>query len=559
MSDPGRQRFAPGLWIVASSTLLSRILGMARDTVTANLFGVSPVTDALWLAFKIPNLARRLFGEGALTAAFLPAFSRELNASSGTVPESARQLAGAVFSLLAAALTGLVLAGEAGLWVASRWFVDDPHTRLLLGLTAVMLPYALLICLAAQLTAVLHALGRFTLPALVPVLLNVCWIASIWIVDPWFEPDRGAQAYALAVCVVSAGALQLALQWRFVAWLGIRLHAHWRENWPAAKEVFRAMLPVMFGLSIEQINALLDGVIAWGFSQPAGGGLLPWPGQPAYPLQTGAVSALYFGERMYQFPLGVFGIALGTVLFPLFARHAARGDFHRLRDDLSLGLRLVIALGVPASVGLIVVALPLTRVLFEHGEFTPADSQRTAALIVAYGTGVWAFCALPILYRGFYALGDRLSPMRVGMWAVLGDLILNLTLIWPLAERGLAFSTALSAVAQMSCLIVLLQRRVGRLDWPRLRGTAIRAVVATAAMAAACLGSMQIFPFDENRASQILGLVVPVVVSFVVYLAAARLLRMEEIGWLFSRHIPETDEGQPPDTLTPPPGAAGTR
>src|SRR5262249_54786703 len=153
------------------------------------------------------------------------------------------------------------------------------------------------------------------------------------------------------------------------------LHARWRENWPRAREVFLAMLPVMFGLSIEQINALVDGLIAWGFSAPTSGEPLPWPGHPAYPLQAGAVSALYFGERMYQFPLGVSGTALGTVLSPLFARHAARGDIAKLRDDLSLGLRLVIAVGLPASAGLMAVSLPLTRVLFEHGEFTLADSE----------------------------------------------------------------------------------------------------------------------------------------------------------------------------------------
>lgn len=545
----GKRPFASGLLIVSSSTLLSRILGMLRDTVTARLFGVSPVTDAFWLAFKIPNLARRLFGEGALTAAFLPAFSRELaRGSDGGVPPAAWQLASAVFALLAAILAGLVLAGEAIVWLLSLAFVDEPDTRLLLGLIAVMLPYALLICLAAQVTAVLQALGRFTWPALVPVVLNLCWIASIWLIAPRFEPDRTAQAYALAVCVVVAGAFQLALQWPTLVRLGFRLRADWHEIRPAVREVFRAMLPVVVGLSIEQINTLADGMIAWGFSQPDGGQPMLLPGAPAYPLQAGAVSALYFAERMYQFPLGVFGIALGTVLFPLFAGHAARGELDKLRDDLGLGLRLVIAIGVPASAGLIVLALPVTRVLFEHGEFTLSDSLRTAALIRAYGAGVWAFCGLPILYRGFYALGDRLAPLRIGLSAVVCDTILNLTLIWPLAERGLAWSTALSATGQMLCLVWLIERRLGRLDWKPLRSTALRTILATGLMVASCRGAMVLFPFGAAHWQQVVSVLGPVTLGIVTYITAARLLGLVELNWLLSRHVPEraaTDEKKP--------------
>jgi len=534
-SETGRRSFAAGLWTVASSTLVSRILGMLRDTVTARMFGVSPVTDAFWLAFKIPNLARRLFGEGALTAAFLPAFSRELVRGTEAPPVAAWQLASAVFSLLASLLAGLVLLGEVVLWGLSKAPGIEQHTRLLLGLTAVMLPYALLICLAAQVTAVLHAMGHFTWPALVPVVLNIFWISSIWLVDPWFAPDQIAQAYALAACVVVAGVFQLALQLPTLRQLGFRFQTRWHEARPAVHDIFRAMLPVMFGLSIEQINTLLDGLIAWGFSQPEGGGLMPLPGNPAYPLQAGAVSALYFGERLYQFPVGVFGVALGTVLFPLFARHAAEGAVDRLRDDLSLGLRLVLAIGIPASAGLMLVAEPLTRLLLEHGEFTVDDSHRTAALIVAYGAGVWAFCGLPILYRGFYAIGDRISPVRVGMAAVVGDALLNLTLIWPLAERGLAWSTAFSAVAQGGCLVWMIERRVGRLDWRRLRSTAARTLVAAAVMVGACLVTKAAIPFEGSRLQQVGALLGPVAVGIVTYLTAARFLGLSELSWIFSR------------------------
>jgi putative peptidoglycan lipid II flippase len=275
---------------------------------------------------------------------------------------------------------------------------------------------------------------------------------------------------------------------------------------------------------------------------------MPLPGNPPYPLQAGAVSALYFGERLYQFPVGVFGVALGTVLFPLFARHAAEGAIDRLRDDLSLGLRLVLAIGIPASAGLMLVAEPLTRLLLEHGEFTLDDSKRTAALIVAYGAGVWAFCGLPILYRGFYAIGDRISPVRVGMAAVVGDALLNLTLIWPLAERGLAWSTAFSAVAQGSCLVWMIERRVGRLDWQRLRSTAARTLVATAAMVGGCLVTKALIPFEGSRLQQAGALVAPVAAGIVTYLIAARFLGLSELSWILSRKSADTPRELPDDS-----------
>jgi putative peptidoglycan lipid II flippase len=188
------------------------------------------------------------------------------------------------------------------------------------------------------------------------------------------------------------------------------------------------------------------------------------------------------------------------------------------------------------------VALPLTRVLFEHGEFTLADSERTAALIRAYGAGVWAFCGMPILYRGFYAVGDRLSPVRVGMCAVFFDALLNLTLIWPLAERGLAWSTAFSAAVQFGTLAWLLQGHVGQLDWRKLAVTMARTLAATAAMAAGCLTAIRFFPFDDNPLQQMLSLIVPVGTGIVVYLAAARLVKLDEPGWLLARSLPD-DEG----------------
>lgn len=532
---------------MAGSTLLSRVLGMFRDIASAALFGAGPVWDAFSIGFRIPNLARRLFGEGALSAAFLPVFTRVLERggepqelasglASGEGKRAAWQLASAVFTLLAIGLSGLALGGELVLWLLARFHAHDEYTGLLLGLTAVMLPYAVLICLAAQVTAVLHALGHFTWPALVPVVLNVCWIASIWFVDPLFAPDRFAQAYALAVCVVLAGVLQLALQWPVLRGFGFRFDREWRRATADVKEVLKAMLPVAFGLSIVQINALLDNLIAWVFARPLiGEAWMPLPGHPAYPLEAGAASVLYFGERVYQFPLGVFGVALGTVLFPLLAAHAARGEIDRLRHDLTLGLRLVIVIGVPASLGLMLLADPLTRLLLQHGEFTEAATVRTAGVIAAYSAGVWAYCANLVLYRAFYAMGDQRTPVRIGAMMVGLDLLMNLTLIWPLAERGLAFSTAIAASIHVAILIWAIQKKVGRLDWPQVLSTSGRTVLATGVMSATCLAMMQFFPGGESLTARLLALGFPCGLGLIMFLAAAWLFRVDEVGMLIRR------------------------
>jgi len=370
----------------------------------------------------------------------------------------------------------------------------------------------------------------------VPVILNLFWLATIWLVDPWFEPDQAAQAYALAVCIVIAGVMQLGLQLPTLRRLGFRFDRRWQAVRPAVGEIMRAMLPVTLGLSITQINTVLDRLIALAFTRPADGsaGWLTAAGL-SYPLLPGAVSTLTYGERIYQFPLGVFGVALGTVLFPLLSRHAARGEIDRVRADLSLGLRLVLAIGIPASAGLVITAEPLTRLLFQHGRFTADDSARTAGILVAYGAGVWAYCGIPVLYRGFYAVGERNLPVRLGLGAVGLDLALNLSLIWPLAERGLALSTAISATVQVALLAWLIQGRVGQLDWGRIGATAVRALVASAAMSAVCLAALRLIPAGGSTMGDAAALVIAILLAVATYFAVAQWLKLEEPAMLFQK------------------------
>jgi putative peptidoglycan lipid II flippase len=530
---PPRVNLFSGLRVVSLCTLLSRVLGLVRDIGMAALFGNGAVMDAFSVAFRVPNLARRLFGEGALTAAFLPVFIRQIEQDGRP---SAWRLASAVLTVLAGSLALLVLLGELLIWGLVQSFDLSGDARLLLGLTAVMLPYAILICLAAQVGSVLHALGHFTWPALLPILLNAGWIACLW----WIVPALSTsvqQVYAVAACVTTMGVLQLAAPLPTLHRLGFRFDSAWRESKPQVSEITRAMLPVLFGLSVTQLNTICDSLIAWGFSPSETGGPAALPFGLSYPLTVGTASALFFGQRMFQFPLGVFGVALGTVMFPLLSRHAGRGEFGRLRDDLTLGLRLVVCIGVPASAGLMLLAHPLTVLFFQRGAFGPDETLQTAAMISTYGVAVWAYCALLIVQRGYYALGDRQTPLRIGLLMVLLNLWLNLTLIWPIGGRGLALSTSLCAVIQVAVLTGLLQRRLARFDWSSLRRTILRTLIATSAMSLVCAGSLEYFQAEGAKFGRLVTALVPLGLSLVTYFAAAKLLGLNELWLLFQRDV----------------------
>ncbi len=527
-----RQTLISGSRVNALGTLASRVLGMLRDMATAALLGVSGggVMDAFVLAFRLPNLVRRLFGEGALAASYLPVFSAEWERDR----RAAWQLFSVLLVRLAAILVVLVAGGECLLAVLGLFGGDWPGVRLFASLAAVMLPYALLICLAAQTTATLHALGHFAVPALVPAILNICWLIGALVVAPRVGPDKPSQAMVLAACVLVAGLFQLGVQIPVLRAKGARFDYAPQAARRQLGQIARSMGPMVLGLMITQINTLADSLIAWLLSAPAGARQsIEWlGGMVQYPMQQGAVAALYYGERLYQFPLGVLGLAVATAIFPLLSRHAARHQFQRLGDDLTLGLRLVLCLGVPAGVGLIMLAQPLARLLFERREFTPHDTIRTARLIACYAGGVWAYCALPVLVRGYYATGDRRTPVTVGAATVGLNLALNLTLVWPLAEAGLAVATAAGATVQVVALAVMFSPRRGPLGWSALAATAARTVAATLLMAVAGCAVLWSIPPAGGLAGKMVRVALPVLASVGVYATAYRLFGGRELGIL---------------------------
>ena len=542
-----------GLRIVSLCTLLSRVLGLVREIAMAALFGNGRVLDAFTVAFAIPNLARALFGEGALSTAFLPLLVREQDQHGR---EAANRLTSAVFVWAAIGLTALVAVSEV-LLVGTLWLAPlSCKWRLWLTLTAFMLPYLPLVCLTAQIGAVLNAAGRFAWPALLPVLFNVCSLAAIWWVQ---RQDMAAETQALwlAGFVVLTGVVQLVAPWPQLLRSGFRFDLRWAEAQDRIRELLRVMLPIILGLSITQLNTLCDRLIALGFSRPE---VVKHEPQVSWdcdrpdldhepvavsntwrPLEAGTASALNQGQRLYQFPLGLLGVALGTVIFPLLTRHAERGDMQRLRDDLSLGLRLVFVIGFPASAGLWLLADQLSVVIFLRGNFTAANARQTADMIACYGVGVWAFCGSLIVQRGYYAIGDRRTPLKIGLWVMLINLALNLSLIWVIGARGLALSTSLCGILQFGLCLLFIQDRVGRLPWWSLASNAGRAFVGTAAMTAIAWWVLRQFSEQAvNSSGRLLQLGATVLAALVSYAVLTWILRLDEFWMLLRRHRDES-------------------
>lgn len=489
------------------------------------IFGAGPVLDAFTVAFRLPNLARVLLGEGALTTAFLPVFMKELQERGR---ESAARVTWAVFFSLTGVLCTLILIAEAVLLAVLQCFDLGPEARLLCNLTACLLSYVLMICLAAQVGAVLNALGRFLWPALVPSILNLVWLIAMWKVVPLW-PDEISRIYATAACVVIGGALQLLFPLPILFASGFGYRRDWRKAMSSVRQIAMTMLPVILGLSITQLNAVLDSFVAWGFTRPEANSASNWLSDVSfYPLPEGTATALYLGQRLYQFPLGVFGVALGTVLFPLLTSHAQRGEIDKLRADLSLGIRLVLAIGLPASAGLMLIAHPLATAFFEYGRFDSEAARQTGTMIAAYSSGVWAYCGLLILQRGFYAIGDRLTPMYLGLAAMIGNVILDLTLIWPFGGQGLAFSTALIAAIQCLVTIRLLQQKIGRMYWQEIGRTAAKTLIATVVMTISCLIMFTVLETLGAGTGRFVRLGLPLLIGTAAFLLMARLIGLDE-------------------------------
>ncbi len=423
---------------VAGLTLVSRILGLIRDLVTVRVFGDTAIGSAFAAAFAIPNLFRRLFGEGALSAAFIPEYTR----LSDDDPQRAHAFASLTIGLLALVTGVITLVVELGLLAAIMLSADNPDRVYSLKLVMVLLPFMPMICIAAILGGMLQTHNRFGPWAAAPILLNLCIITAAL---PFFfveNPDPAAWAYPIGIAAIVSAFLQVL--WSLWALRGkVRWTRSVRSVSAQTRSMLRRMGPVLIGLGTLQLNALVDTLIAM-YPNWVGPSLLGY----AYPLDESSNAILFYAQRLYQFPLGVFGIAVATAAFPALARVAK--DKARFSEMLSRGIRLSLYIGLPASVGLMVVGSPLIQVMYSgFGEgFSESGIQRAGAVLFAYSIAVWAYSLNQLYTRAFYAQDDTRTPMRIAVVMVAVNLTLNLILIWNFSEAGLAWGTAICAIIQ---------------------------------------------------------------------------------------------------------------
>ena len=480
-----RHNFLTQTGLIALCTTISRVLGVLRDSVSAAFFGAGFIWDAFSFAFRIPNLFRRLFGEGALSAAFIPVFTEYLER--GDQEQTAR-MAASVAAMLSAVLLVLLSLGELGCLLVLKLAPLSDKWELALSLTAVMLPYSFLICWTAYAGGILHSFKHFVAPAVTPIILNACWILAAWLSSQAAQDPR-TRVFILAFSILVAGLFQLALQLRVLRAKGFRLAIRWEPRNPGLRRCMTMLAPIILGLAAFQLNVLMDGVIAIGLAgSPEGPAHFALFGRIIrFPLESGANSILYYADRLMQFPLGVFGIALATALFPTLATHAARKNWTEFSDSLRDALSVVFFIGLPASAGMIVLREPLIKLVFERGAFTPEMTARAADALFAYSCGIWAYCTLHVLIRAFYAIQDTITPVRVAASMVALNLTLNLILVWIMKESGMAASTAFSAAMQCVVLIIIIRRR-GRLKLEAGQiSCCLKTIVATGVMALVCV------------------------------------------------------------------------
>ena len=519
---------------VSLCTLLSRILGLARDMICASFFGTSLVWDAFVVAFKIPNLFRRLFGEGALSAAFIPVFTEYLENKG---KKDAWELVHITGTLLFIILGGLVILAEITFSVIPTVFSLNQKWELVLSLLMVTFPYVLFICMVAFAMAVLNSLKHFLIPALAPVALNICWIMGVLLLTPVFGNTLDKKIFAVAIAILIGGMIQLAMQLPVLRKEGITFRPSLYFSHPGLRRIMALMLPIIFGLAAVQINVLMDSFIAIVFAKPPGGSesfLIAGIAIP-YPLETGAASVLYYGDRLIQFPLGVFGIAMATAVFPFFSTYAARKDWINFTHTLNQAIRFVLFIGIPASAGLILLRRPLVELFYERNAFTAESTYRTATVILFYSLGVWAYSASHVIVRAFYSIQDTLTPVKVSAAMIGLNLILNLTLIWFLREGGLALATAISATVQIIILFAILQRRLDITGYKHIYTSVLKTLIATFFMCITCWGILKIIPTgDGNLMIKFIRLLIPLATTLIAFFTVSFLLKSEELKYLYA-------------------------
>ncbi|XWJ89224.1 murein biosynthesis integral membrane protein MurJ [Phytobacter ursingii] len=490
---------------VSSMTMFSRVLGFARDAIVARVFGAGMATDAFFVAFKLPNLLRRIFAEGAFSQAFVPILA-EYKSKQGE--EATRVFVAYVSGLLTLALAVVTIAGMlAAPWVilvTAPGFADTADKFALTSqLLQITFPYILLISLASLAGAILNTWNRFSVPAFAPTLLNISMIGFALFGAPYFHPPVLALAWAVTV----GGILQLVYQLPHLKKIGMLVLPRISFRDAGAMRVMKQMGPAILGVSVSQISLIINTIFA-SF------------------LVSGSVSWMYYADRLMEFPSGVLGVALGTILLPSLSRSFASGNHDEYCRLMDWGLRLCFLLALPSAVALGILAKPLTVSLFQYGKFTPFDAQMTQRALIAYSVGLMGLIVVKVLAPGFYSRQNIKTPVKIAIVTLVMTQLMNLAFIGPLKHAGLSLSIGLAACLNASLLYWQLRKQnifTPQAGWGRFL---TRLIIAVLVMAAALFGMLYVMPdwAQGNMAHRLIRLMVVVVVGVVAYFATLALL-----------------------------------
>jgi putative peptidoglycan lipid II flippase len=494
--------------------MASRVLGVVREQVLAALFGAGNAMDAYNVAFRIPNLVRDLFAEGAMSSAFVPTFTRSLTTSGkATAWTLGNNIINALIVITGIiVLLGIVFASPIVTAFAGDYAGVPGKLDLTILLTRIMLPFLIFVALAAAVMGMLNSLHQFFIPALSPAMFNVATIVCALGLVPLMPAVGLPPIAAIAIGTLVGGVAQLALQWPLLRRQGFayRPLLNWRDE--GLRRVLTLMGPGTLGLAATQVNVFVNTVLATGEG-------------------TGAVSFLNYAFRLMYLPIGLFGVSIGTATLPAVSRHAAQQDHAAVRRTIADSMTLMMLLNVPATIGLMVLATPIVRVIFERGAFTPDATIATAAALRFYAVGLLGYSVVRIASPTFYAIGQNRTPVKVSVVTVIVNAALNIWLVRVMGFRGLALGTSIAALFNAMLLMILLRRHLKGIEAPRILASFMKILIASVAMGAAAVGvdmALQTWLPGSGLAVQIARLAAAIGVALAVLAGGAHALRIRE-------------------------------
>ncbi len=500
--------------IIGMGTLLSRILGFARDMVIAHFFGAGMAADAFFVAFRIPNLWRRLVGEGSLTISFIPVYTEYLTQRS---EEESREVTHIAFTLAGVILFGLTVLGilfsPILIQIIAPGFFKIPEKfQLTVTLNQMIFPYLFFMGLFALCMGILNSLRHFFAPAIAPIFLNLSMIASVFLFYYAFQKP----VMALALGVLAGGVIQFLFQIPFLLKRGIGFRFNFNFRHPAIKRIGSLMIPGLIGTAVYQLNVFIDTLFA---------SFLP----------GGSVSYLYFADRLMEFPLGIFAIAIGMAALPSLSGLAAQGKIKELKETLMFAFRLVSFISIPAMVGLIALKTPIINLLFQRGMFDYSATMMTAKALLCYAVGLWAIAGVRTLVPAFYSLQDPWTPLKIGLVCLGANVVFIAILVLPLKHAGLALATSLSSILNLILLVRKLGPKLGGVDLKRNVKSLVQVLLCSLPMGAVAyfICSFRDWSTSGNSIEKVLLLGLGMVIGLTTYLVCSYLARNEEMLFLW--------------------------